>query len=405
MRGEILSVGTELLLGQIVNTNARELALRLAEAGVFVYYQVTVGDNRQRLLATYREALRRSDVIVVTGGLGPTYDDLTKETLAEALGVPLVLDEQAIDELRAWFASRGLKMTAIQEKQALCPVGAELLRNPVGSAPGVLWQKDGKLVALLPGPPHEMRTIFEESVFPRIRTMSGEHLQSRVLHVAGIGEASVQERLTDLMAGENPTIAPYAKLAEVELRLTARAASDDEAQAMLRPLVREVRRRLGWHVYGEGDVRLEDAVGEELARQRLTIATVESVTGGLVASRLVGHAGASRYVQGGLVAYRLEQKESWLGLSAETIGDGVSAELAQELARAAAWRFGADVGIGTCGFAGPAGRQVGLVYVAIAGRRGERVRELRLGATREEIRQRAAQWALTMLWQQLQEEA
>ncbi len=405
MRGEILSVGTELLLGQIVNTNARELALRLAEAGVFVYYQVTVGDNRQRLLAAYREALRRSDVIVVTGGLGPTYDDLTKETLAEALDVPLVLDEQAIDELRAWFVSRGLKMTAIQEKQALCPVGAELLRNPVGSAPGVLWQKDSKLVALLPGPPHEMRTIFEASVFPRIRSMSGEHLQSRILHVAGIGEASVQERLTDLMAGENPTIAPYAKLAEVELRLTARAGSDDEAQALLRPLVLEVRGRLGWHVYGEGDVRLEDAVGEELARQRLTIATVESVTGGLVASRLVGHEGASRYVQGGLVAYRLEQKESWLGLSAETIGDGVSAELAQELARAATGRFGADVGIGTCGFAGPAGRQVGLVYVAIAGRRGERVRELRLGATREEIRQRAAQWALTMLWQQLQEEA
>ncbi len=405
MRGEILSVGTELLLGQIVNTNARELALRLAEAGVFVYYQVTVGDNRQRLLAAYREALDRSDVVVVTGGLGPTYDDLTKETLAEALGVPLVLDEQAIEGLRAWFASRALKMTAIQEKQALCPLGAELLRNPVGSAPGVLWQKDGKLVALLPGPPHEMRTIFEESVFSRIRSLSGEHLQSRVLHVAGIGEASVQERLADLMAGENPTIAPYAKLAEVELRLTARAASDDQAQEMLKPLVAEVRSRLGWHVYGEGDVRLEDAVGEELARQGLMIATVESVTGGLVSSRLVGHPGASRYVQGGLVAYRLEQKESWLGLSAETVGDGVSAELAQELARAAARQFGADVGIGTCGFAGPTGRQVGLVYVAIAGRRGERVRELKLGATREEIRQRAAQWALTLLWQQLQEEA
>ncbi len=405
MRGEILSVGTELLLGQILNTNARELAVRLAEAGVFVYYQVTVGDNRQRLLAAYREALDRSDVVVVTGGLGPTYDDLTKETLAEALGVPMVLEERAMAGLRAWFASRGLTMTAIQEKQALCPVGAELLSNPVGSAPGVLWHKDGKLVALLPGPPHEMRTIFEASVFPRIRSMSGEHLQSRVLHLAGIGEASVQERLADLMAGENPTIAPYAKLAEVELRLTACAPSDAEATDMLTPLALEVRSRLGWHVYGEGDERLEDAVGEELLHQGLNIATVESVTGGLVASRLIGHPGASRYVAGGLVAYSLEQKRSRLGLSADTVGDGGSADLALELARGATRQFNADVGIGTCGFAGPTGRQVGLVYVAVAGRRGDRVRELKLGATREEIRQRAAQWALTLLWQQMREEA
>lgn len=405
MRGEILSVGTELLLGQIVNTNARELALRLAEAGVFVYYQVTVGDNRQRLLAAYREALGRSDVVVVTGGLGPTYDDLTKETLAEALGAPLEPDEQAMQELRAWFVSRGLQMTAIQEKQALCPLGAELLRNPVGSAPGVLWQRDGKLIALLPGPPHEMRAIFEGSVFPRIRSLSGAHLQSRVLHVTGIGEASLQERLADLMTGENPTIAPYAKIADVELRVTARGDSDGEARDMLAPLVAEVRDRLHWHVYGEGEVRLEDAIGEELLRQGLSIASVESVTGGLVAARLIGHPGASDYVQGGLVAYRLEQKRSQLGLSAEAVGDGVSADLAQELARAAVRQFSADVGIGTCGFAGPTGRQVGLVYVAVAGRRGERVRELRLGSTREEIQQRAAQWALTTLWQQLQEEA
>ena len=405
MRGEIMSVGTELLLGQIVNTNARELALRLAEAGVFVYYQVTVGDNRQRLLAAYREALGRSDVIVVTGGLGPTYDDLTKETLAEALGVPLVVDERAMQDLGAWFASRNLQMTAIQEKQAQCPAGAQLLRNPVGTAPGVLWQGDGKLVALLPGPPHEMRAIFEDSVFARIRALSGEHLLSRVLRVTGIGEAAIQERCADLMAGENPTVAPYAKLAEVELRITARAEDDGAARDMLAPVVSEVRRRLRWHVYGEGEARLEDATGEELARQGLTVATVESVTGGLVAARLIAHPGASHYVQGGLVAYRLEQKRNQLGLSAEAVGDGVSAELAQELARAATRQFAADVGIGSCGFAGPTGRQVGLVYLAVAGTKGERVREFRFGATRDEIRQRAAQWALTLLWQQLHEEA
>ena len=275
MRGEIISVGTELLLGQILNTNARELSLRLAEAGVFVYYQGTVGDNRERLLGAYRQALARSDVIVVTGGLGPTYDDLTKETLAEALSVPLVEDERAMRELRDWFSARSLRMTAIQEKQAWRPEGAELLPNPVGSAPGVLWESGGQLVALLPGPPHEMRAIFEASVFPRVRAISGEHLQSLVLHVTGIGEAAVQERLADLMAGENPTIAPYAKMAEVELRLTARAASDETARAMIEPLGREVRRRLGWHVYGEGEVRLEDAVGAELRRRALSVATVE----------------------------------------------------------------------------------------------------------------------------------
>ncbi|MDA8345747.1 MAG: competence/damage-inducible protein A [Thermaerobacter sp.] len=402
MRGEILSVGTELLLGQITNTNARYLAERLAAAGVFVYHQVTVGDNPERLRAVYAVALQRADVVIATGGLGPTYDDLTKEVLADVLGVQLVQDEEALATLRGWFAAKGVAFGAIQEKQTMKPDGAELLPNPRGTAPGVLWQRGGQLVALLPGPPNEMRAIFEASVFPRLRGASGEHLVSRRLRIAGIGEAAIQERLSDLMAAENPTVAPYAKLAEVELRISARAPSDAAAEALLGPVALEVRRRLGYHVYGEGDEQLHDACGKALGAAGLTVATAESVTGGLVAERLTRVPGASAYMRGAAVVYALEEKERQLGIDPQRIGDGVSAELALEMARAVKERFSAQVGIATCGFAGPDGRQVGLSYIAVAGALGEKVRELRAHGDRQEIRERIAQAALSLLWERLQ---
>ncbi len=404
MRGEILSVGTELLLGQITNTNARYLSERLAEAGVFVYHQVTVGDNPERLRAAYTAALQRADVVIATGGLGPTYDDLTKEVLADVLGVPLVQDEAALTTLRAWFAAKGATFGAIQEKQTMKPQGAELLPNPRGTAPGVLWNRDGLVVALLPGPPHEMRAIFEASLFPLLRAASGEHLLSRRLRVVGIGEAAIQERLSDLMAGENPTVAPYAKLAEVELRISARASSDADAEALVGPIALEVRRRLGYHVYGEGDQMLHDACGEALRKAKLTLATAESVTGGLVAERLTRVPGASVYLRGALVVYSLEEKPRQLGIDPQRVGDGVSAQLALDMARAVTGKLSADVGIATCGFAGPEGREVGLAYVAVAGALGEKIRELHAHGDRQEIRERIAQAALTLLWEQLPRE-
>ncbi len=402
MRGEILSVGTELLLGQITNTNARYLAERLAAAGVFVYYHVTVGDNRERLRAAYETALGRADVVIATGGLGPTYDDLTKEVLAEVLGVPMVQDAEAYAVLQAWLSARGSRMRAVQEKQAMKPEGAELLPNARGSAPGVLWQQGGKLVALLPGPPNEMRAMFEDSVFPRLRAASGEHLVSRRLHVVGIGEGAIQERLGDLMEMENPTVAPYAKLAQVELRISARAASDTDAQVLLDPVALEVRRRLGYHVYGEGDMQLHDACGEALRAAGLTAATAESVTGGLVAERLTRVAGASAYLRGASIVYALDEKERQLGIDPAVTKDGVSEELALQMARSVRSRFTADVGIATCGFAGPEGREVGLAYIAVAGALGEKTRELHAYGDRQEIRERIAQAALTLLWERLQ---
>ncbi len=401
MRGEILSVGTELLLGQITNTNARYLAERLAAAGVFVYHQVTVGDNRERLRAAYQLALSRADVIVATGGLGPTYDDLTKEVLAEVLGQPLVQDDLALKTLEDLFGAKGLAFGDVQRKQAMRPAGAELLPNPRGTAPGVLWQAGEHWVVLLPGPPHEMRAMFEASVFPRLRAASGEHLVSTSLRVVGIGEGALQERLEDLMALENPTVAPYAKLAEVELRVSARAESDAAAEALIGPVALEVRRRLGYHVYGEGATQLHDACGEALHARGLTVATAESVTGGLVAERLTRTPGASAYVRGACVVYALQEKERQLDVDPRKVGDGVSGELALDMARSVRARLAADVGIATCGFAGPEGREVGLAYVAIAGALGEKSRELHAHGDRQEIRERIAQAALTLLWERL----
>lgn len=401
MRGEIVSVGTELLLGQITNTNARFLAERLAAAGVFVYHQIAVGDNPKRVRAEIRRAMRRAEVVIVTGGLGPTGDDLTRESLAQCLGVPLVEDPAAAEELRRWFAARGREPGPVQMKQALCPEGGRLLPNPRGTAPGVLWQRDGRLVALLPGPPGEMRAMFDASVFPLLREASGQHLVSRHLRVTGIGEGQLQERLGDVLAGTNPTAATYAKLAEVEIRVTARARSAEAAARRLGPVVAEIRRRLGWHIYGEGDVPLEAACGGSLLERGLTVSVAESVTGGLIAERLTRVPGASAYLRLGVVAYAPEAKAGILGIPPQAVGDGVSAEVAGLLAERARIVGGTDIGVGACGFAGPDGRDVGLVYAAISGRLGAQVRELRLYGDRQEIRQRASQAVLTLIWEKL----
>lgn len=404
MRGEIVSVGTELLLGQITNTNARYLAERLAAAGVFVYHQVVVGDNPRRVRSALRQAMRRAQVVIVTGGLGPTGDDLTRESLAECLGVPLVEDGDAAQELRQWFHARGRQAGAVQMKQALRPEGGSLLPNPRGTAPGVLWQRDGRMVALLPGPPGEMQHMFEASVFPLLRAQSTRYLVSRHLRVTGIGEGLLQERLADILAAANPTAATYAGLAEVELRVTAQAPSSAAAERRLEPTLREIRRRLGWHIYGEGHETLEVACGRGCLHRNLSVAVAESVTGGLIAERLTRVPGASGYLRLGIVAYTSEAKTGMLGIAGQIVGDGVSAEVAQQLAERACAISGADIGLGACGFAGPEGRDVGLCYVAVSGVLGDEVRELRLYGDRQEMRQRASQGVLTLLWEKLNRE-
>lgn len=403
MRGEIISVGTELLLGQITNTNARYLAEKLAAAGVFVYHQVAVGDNPKRVLSVLRRAMRRAEVVVVTGGLGPTGDDMTREALAGALGVPLIADPGAAQVLREWFAARGREAGPVQMRQALCPDGASLMPNARGTAPGVLWHQSGRLVALLPGPPGEMRAMFEASVFPLLRAESGQYLVSRHVHVTGIGEGLLQERLEDLLAGHNPTMATYAKLAEVDIRVTARARSRDAAERRVEPAVAELRRRLGWHIYGEGDATLERACGEELLERGLTLALGESVTGGMIAARLTSVPGASRFLQAGVVAYTSLAKTALLGIPEDRIGDGVSAEVARLLA-ARARAVGADIGLAACGFAGPEGRDVGLGFVAISGVLGEATVAMRGYGSRDEVRERISQAALTLLWEKLNRE-
>uniref|UniRef100_A0A7C3RNA0 CinA-like protein n=1 Tax=Dictyoglomus thermophilum TaxID=14 RepID=A0A7C3RNA0_DICTH len=390
---EVLSVGTELLLGDILNTNTQYLNRRLAELGITVYFNTTVGDNPQRLKNALEIAFSRSDMVIATGGLGPTKDDLTKEVSAEFFGKKLILHEESLNRIKEFFEKRGLPLTEGNIKQAYIIEGSKVIPNDWGTAPGLILETNGKILILLPGPPREMIPMFETYVVPYLLTLSSETIQSKVLRICGLGESFMEERVKDLIENQtNPTIAPYAKEGEAILRITAKAKSKEEAEKLIEAVEREIRKRLGDFIYGEGDVTLEEVVVKLLMEKGRTIAIAESCTGGMISSRIVNVPGVSKVFKEAIIAYSNEAKIKRLNVSEETLRKygAVSKECALEMARNVALISGADIGLSATGIAGPEGgtsnKPVGLVYLGLYMNGAEDYKELKLSGDRNRIR-------------------
>ena len=404
MIAEILSVGTELLMGQIVNTDAQYISRRLAELGVSVFRHTTVGDNPGRVKEALREALARADVVITTGGLGPTEDDLTKQMVAEVFGLEMALDEGSLRAVEAFMERVGHPMAENNRRQAWFPAGATVMPNACGTAPGCIVEQGDKAVAVLPGPPHEMKDMFERQLAPWLARRGGAHIESRFLRIFGIGESAVENRLRDLFHADNPTLALYCGPGEVQARVTARAADAESARAMIAPVAEEIRRRLGDHVYGEGmDNSIERAVFERLWDRGETVSFAESCTGGLAAARLVGVPGASEVLGEAHVTYCDAAKARVLGVKEETLQrfTAVSAQCAREMAEGARRVSGADWAAATTGYAGPDGgvdgTPAGTVFIAVAGPGGTTVEACHFNGSRDFVRTVAASWALNAL--------
>lgn len=408
MRTEIIAVGTELLLGEIVNTDAPMIAQGLAELGIGVYFQTVCGDNPDRLKSVLEVAKQRADLIITTGGLGPTADDLTKETIAAAFGKRLVRDEESMIRLREHF--KGRTMTKNNEKQADVPEGCTVFQNDWGTAPACAFEGEGCLVIMLPGPPRECTPLFREKVMPFLEKRRGGALCSRYVKVFGMGESEMASRLSSQMdTWENPTAAPYAKEGECLVRITAMGKDKEEAFAMTEPAVREVRQVLGDVVYGVDVDSLEQVVVQEMTARGLTLATAESCTGGLMGKRITDVPGASACYLGGVVSYQNEVKENLLGVRHETLitKGAVSEDTACQMAEGVRKTLGADIGISTTGVAGPGGgtpeKPVGLIYVGISTKdKTWAVRILRPRQSRESLRRLASSTAFDLVRRHLE---
>lgn len=404
MIAEILCVGTELLMGQVVNTNAAFLSRRLSALGVAQYHQTVVGDNEERLEEAYRLALSRADVVITSGGLGPTVDDITKRAAAKVAGKELVRFPEAERMVRARFAEMHKDMTLNNMSQAMFIPGTTLLPNPNGTAPGaIVPMGGGKAVIHLPGPPAELEPLFTLSVEPWLAARSGAVMVSRYIRVFGMGESAVDEKLADLETAENPSLAPYCSLGEVQLRATARAATAETAEKLLLPLIDEVKRRLGPVVYAvldtdEGSLALSAV--EALKARGLTVSTAESLTGGMIASAMVSVPGASDVVRGGFVTYQSVSKTMLLGVPAETIEkyNVVSSEVAYAMAEGARRKLGTDIAVSATGLAGPGGGTeeipVGTVWLGVSTAAKTWTIPLRLSGNRARIRTLAMKHAL-----------
>ncbi|MCG0277921.1 MAG: competence/damage-inducible protein A [Thermanaeromonas sp.] len=409
MQAEAIFTGTELLLGQIINTNAALLCQELARAGISIFRQVVVGDNLQRIKEAIQEAGKRADIIITCGGLGPTEDDLTREALAEALELPLEENPLAKEHIIRFFTVRGRPMPPQNLKQALFPKGALPLDNPWGTALGIFLKHKDKLYACLPGPPSEFSKMLKEELLPLLEQYGAgkEIILSRVLKITGLGESTVEEKVRDLLKGTNPTLAILAKTGEIHLRITAKACDSQMAQELIKPLEEQIRERLKDHTFGADGDTLEGVVGNLLTRKGLTLAVAESCTGGLLAHRLTNIPGSSAYFRQGVVAYDNNIKVKVLGVNAKILASkgAVSEEVALAMARGVRDLAGTDIGIGITGIAGPGGgtpaKPVGLVYLALNCQGNAQVRRELFQGPREEIKWRATQSALDMLWRHL----
>ena len=405
MNCEILAVGTELLLGNTVNTDAADLSDRLAALGVNVFWHTVVGDNPARLADAVAIARSRADLILTTGGLGPTYDDLTKNVLAECFGKKLVFHEDEAEFLRRHYQKTGHPMTDNVLQQAWLPEGCTPFHNDWGTAPGCAFEADGVRVVILPGPPHECLPMFDACAAPYLRALSAETLVSRQIHVFGLGESAIEARFrAEMEHMANPSLATYAKEGEVMLRVTAKAASEAEAAALCEPVVEKVARELGSYVYSVDVDSLEALVLQLLKEKHLTFAAAESLTGGLIGARFTALSGASEVFRGGAITYCDEVKAGMLGIDAALIAEkhAVSEEVAAAMARGVRKAAGADIGVSATGIAGPdtddSGQPVGTVFVGMATAGGVWVRHLRLGSRgRNRVRTISASNAFDMI--------
>ena len=368
---EILSVGTEILLGDILNTNSRFLSVELAKLGISVLRHTTVGDNAERLSAALRTALDRSDIVIATGGLGPTQDDITRDICCSVMGFELEYSPEIGEGIRKYFASKSIEMPESNLRQAYVPVGGTVFENHHGTAPGLGLKKDGKCVVILPGPPYEMAPMYKESVVPYLAEYSDGAIVSHTVRTMGIGESAMAEKVADLIEGSNPTVAPYAKKGEALLRVTAKAETADKAEELCRPVIDEIISRLGGVVYGIDSENIEQRVVELLKENNMTIATAESCTAGYIPKRLTDIPGASEVFGCGIISYSNEIKQQLLGVKKETLDrfGAVSEQTAREMAAGVRRVSGADIGISVTGIAGPGSdgtdKPVGLCFIAL----------------------------------------
>lgn len=405
MKVELICVGTELLLGSIVNTNAAYLAEKCAGLGLTCYFQTVVGDNESRLAQVLETAMKRSDIVIASGGLGPTEDDLTKETAAKVCGRNLVMHEQSRERIRLFFAERKMEPTDNNWKQAMLPEGALVLENHNGTAPGVILETEEAKVILLPGPPGELTPMFEESVVPYLAALTSQVICSQTVKICGVGESRAETMVKDLIDGQtNPTIATYAKTGEVHIRVTANAQDRKSALKLMKPMVKELKTRFGNNIYTtDEETTLEKSVADLALANRLTITCAESCTGGMLSARLINVPGISEIYKSGVVTYSNKAKRRLLGVKKSTLQKhgAVSEKTAEEMAKGAAVMFKADVAVAITGIAGPDGgtetKPVGLVYIACHVKGKVTVREYRFSGNRTKIRESAVSAALALM--------
>ena len=410
MTVELVCVGTELLLGNIVNTNAAYLAEKCALLGLSCYFQTVVGDNQERMERTIRLAVSRSDIVILSGGLGPTKDDLTKETAAEIFGRKLVEDPHTRERILNYFVRmKKENITGNNWKQALVPENAIVVDNDNGTAPGLILEEKGKRIILLPGPPNELKPMFERHIIPYLQNINSEGIYSKMVKICSIGESKAETMIADLLeAQKNPTIAPYAKTGEVHIRITARASDEEKAELMIKPIIEELYQRFGNTIFTtDENVTLEEAAVQMLREKGMKITTAESCTGGLLAGRIMNVPGASEVYQEGYITYSNQAKEKLLGVRADTLEEfgAVSRETAAEMAVGAARSAASEAALSVTGIAGPDGgtpqKPVGLVYIGCYLKGRTRVEEFHFTGNRSKNREYAVARALTILREEI----
>jgi nicotinamide-nucleotide amidase len=408
MKAEIIAIGTEILLGDIVNTNAQFLAKELAALGIDVYHQSVIGDNEERIIESFEKAFERCDLVITTGGLGPTQDDLTKELGAKYFNKKLVLHEPSLDWIKTYLDMKDEAIVEANKKQAYFPEGSIILPNPNGTAPGSIVSENNKILIILPGPPREMKPMFNDHVKKYLEGITGEIIKSKVLRLFGIGESLMAQKLNNLIQNsKNPTVAPYAKDNDVTLRITAKGNSEKECDDLINPVDKEIKDALGEYIYGEGETSLENVVSEILCNNKLSVSTAESCTGGMIAASLISYPGISDVFKEGAVTYSNESKMKRLGVSKETLDryGAVSEETAREMAIGIAREANTDISISTTGIAGPGGgtdeKPVGLVYIGVFIKGKVVVNKFNFTGNRERIRRKTTMNALNILRKEL----